>query len=236
MTVTFVTAFVEIGINDKSVDLRIEQFRKLNASGVRLHVFVSPEHVDKLPTIDNGVIELISLTDLEMYAISPQGLPDIRKELKDTRDFLILMNAKTELVHRAIKSEKHTPTHYAWIDFNIYHILTDPEASDNLAGIAHGTLPSKCLFVPGCWQSGVIWDSVNWRFCGGFFVGDRESLLSFHDANIREYPTLPKLTWEVNTWAYLESIGVHFDWYPGDHNNSILHVMCHAQRTAETDH
>ena len=38
------------------------------------------------------------------------------------------------------------------------------------------------------------------------------------------FPTIPKLSWEVNVWAYLETLGQAFLWYPGDHNNTILAV------------
>jgi len=195
----------------------------LEATGIRLHVFVSPEHLNKF-SVRNGVVETISLEELEMYSISPHGLPDTRTPEKDTRNFLILMNAKIELVNRAIGSGKHASTHYAWIDFNIYHVLSDPVASNKLRTLDEMQLPDTCMYVPGCWGPSVVWDNVNWRFCGGFFLGDSASLRKFYEMQLREYPNLPKLTWEVNTWAYLESIGWTCDWYAADHDNSILAI------------
>jgi hypothetical protein len=227
MTVTFVTAFLdlrEVRSKDKTKEDRIRYFRQLNATGVRLHVFVSPEFRDDLPEVVNGVVETISLEDLAFFPISPQGLPETRSDVHDTRNFLILMNAKIEFVKRAIESGKHTSTHYAWADFNLYHVLRDPESADELRAIYYSHLPQTCLFFPGCWSARVSWDTVNWRFCGGFFLGDSESLLRLYDTYLREYPVLPKLTWEVNVWAHLESLGVPFDWYPADHRPSILHI------------
>jgi hypothetical protein len=227
MAVTFVTAFLDLHetrSKDKPNDVRMQYFRQLTATGVRLHVFISPEYADKLPRIDNGVVELISLEELDMYANAPPGIPDHRSEVHDTRNFLILMNAKIEFIKRAIDSGKHTTTHYAWTDFNLYHVLNDSESSDELRAIYRSELPSTCMFFPGCWPKGVIWDAVNWRFCGGFFLGDKTSLLNFYDVYTREYPNLPKLSWEVNTWAYLESIGVHFDWFKADHNKTIIEI------------
>lgn len=226
--VTFVTAFLDLHEPhpiDRSDTSRIEFFRKLEATGVRLHVFVSPEHRDKIE-VRNGVIETITLEDLDMYSMSPQGLPDTRRSDKDTRNFLILMNAKIELVNRAIDSGKHSSTHYAWVDFNIYHVLTD-HASERLKSIARTRFPSKCMYFPGCWEKGVVWDTVNWRFCGGFFLGDVASIRSFYQLYYQEYPNLPKLTWEVNVWAYLESIGWECDWYAADHDDSILAIVLH---------
>jgi len=233
MTVTFVTAFLDLHESrpkDRTDDRRFELFRKLNASGVRLHVFISPELRDKLPAILNGVVDTIALEDLEFYRIAPEGIPDTRCDAHDTRNFLILMNSKIELVRRAIQSGQHTSTHYAWADFNLYHVLKDPESADELRAISYSNLPETCMYFPGCWDPGVIWDSVNWRFCGGFFLGDVKSLLDFYDLYLREYPTMPKLTWEVNTWAYLESKGWRVDWFRADHNPSIIciprNVLC----------
>jgi len=227
MTVTFVTAFLdlrEVRSKDKTKEDRIRYFRKLNATGVRLHVFVSPEFRNDLPEVLNGVVETISLEELTFFPISPQGLPETRSDVHDTRNFLILMNAKIEFMKRAIESGKHTSTHYAWADFNLYHVLWDPESGDELRAIHYSHLPPTCLFFPGCWPKSVRWDAVNWRFCGGFFLGDRQSLLRLYETYLREYPTLPKLTWEVNVWAYLESLGVPFDWYAADHAPSIVKI------------
>ena len=227
MNVTFVTALIdvhdEVNLIRMSLEQRIGFFNRLNNTGVRLHVFVSPEHRDKI-NVTNGVIETISLEDLHTYAISPGGLPDIRLEGKDTRNFLIMINSKIELVNRAIESGKHQSTHYAWIDFNIYHVLRDPAADQKLKSIADSHFPAKCLYSPGCWDKCVTWDSVNWRFCGGFLLGDIASLQEMYQLQLSEYPKFPKLTWEVNTWAYLESIGLHIDWYAADHNDTIIDV------------
>ena len=224
MTVTFVTAFLDLRETrnkSKTTETRFQLFNQLNATGIRLHVFVSPEYRNNI-NVTNGVIQTISLEDLDMYAMSPQGLPNIRAEEHDTRNFLILMNAKIEFMKRAIESGLHSSTHYAWTDFNLYHVLKDPESARELRAIETSYLPPRCLFFPGCWEKKVVWDTVNWRFCGGFFLGDTHSLLDLYKTYVQEYPRMPKLTWEVNTWAYLESLGTHFDWYRADHKPSIV--------------
>ena len=225
MSVTFVTALIDLhdAVNAyRSPEKRIEFFKKLNDTGIRLHVFVSPEHRDKV-VVTNGVIETIELEDLDTYSISPEGLPDKRMECKDTRNFLILMNSKIELVNRAIDSGKHVSTHYSWVDFNIFHVLSDSAAAQ-FKRLSVATYPVSCMYVPGCWNKHVVWDSINWRFCGGFFVGDIQSLRDMYSLHWNEYPNIPKLTWEVNTWAYLESIGWTCTWYLANHNDTILDV------------
>jgi hypothetical protein len=65
---------------------------------------------------------------------------------------------------------------------------------------------------------------VVWRFCGSFFIGDRASILDFARRSAEVVPTLPHLTWEVNVWAHLETLGWTPTWYKADHNDSILNL------------
>ena len=225
MTVTFVSAFLSLHESrpqDKSVERHIELFNRLQGTGIRLHLFLSPEYRGRV-TLRNGIVEYISLEDLDTYKLAPTALPEQRNVEHDTRNFLILMNAKTELVRRAIESRMHDSTHFAWIDFGICYTLRTPELT--LETLRHLTLPETCLYVPGCWnQVGTVFFQVIWRFCGGFFVGDRKSLLDFADRVLEALPTLPTLVWEVNTWAHLEALGWTPTWYKADHNDSMFDV------------
>jgi hypothetical protein len=239
MTVTFVTAFINLNEprpKSRSNESRIQLFNQLIATGIRLHVFTSPEFRELLPLEIHGVIETISFEDMQLYSISPQGIPDIRAEEHDTRNFLILMNAKIEFMKRAIESGHSS--HFAWVDFNLYHVLQDPDSANELRAIETASLPSRCMYFPGCWGPTVMFDQVNWRFCGGFFLGDRQSLLDLYDLYLREYPHLPKLTWEVNVWAYLETKGWKPTWYLADHTPSIIriprNVLCIPQDIQHT--
>lgn len=226
MTVTFVTAFLDLHESrptDRTAERRMELFRLLNDTGVRIHLFVSPEYADKVE-VTNGIKEVIELEHLNTYAIAPPGLPETRNHDHDTRNFLILMNAKIELVKRAMNSGYHSVRHYAWIDFNIFHVLDAARGAEQLRSLSVRTYPDTCMYVPGCWDKGVMWSSVNWRFCGGFFLGDVESLHAFYFAHRAELPYCPHLSWEVNVWAHLENIGWTPTWYAADHNNRILDV------------
>lgn len=215
--ITFVTALLDLHEDrskDRSMEARIAFFRQLQSSGIKLHLFVSPEYAHL-----GG--EVVALEDLEAYRTAPAGLPATRNADHDTRNFLILMNAKTELVARAMAVG--TTTHYAWIDFNVCHVFRDvPRTLRYLAMLGETRLKDRCLLLPGCWGLGTFTDRVNWRFCGGFFVGDRESLLAFHAAHQAAYHALPHLTWEVNTWARAEIPAM--TWYPADHNDSLVRI------------
>ena len=228
MAVTFVSAFLNLGEEraaDRSVAEHFRFFDMLQQTGVRIHLFLSPEFRGRV-NLTNGVIEYISLEDLDTYAVSPQSIPVKRHEQHDTRRFLILMNSKTELVKRAISSRMHSSAHYAWIDFSICHIFrTIAPTLEQVKTIGNTAYPDTCLLFPGCWPTmSSNLSAVNWRFCGGFFLGDKASLLDLADRHIKVLPSLPTITWEVNVWALLETMGWTPTWYKADHDDSMVWI------------
>lgn len=231
MPVTFVSAFLNLRENrpvDKSLERHIELFNSLQSTGVRFHLFLDPAYRGSV-NLQNGVIDFIRLEDLDTYKTAPAGLPEHRNVDHDTRNFLILMNAKSELVRRAIHSRMHSTEHYAWIDFGINYIFRTPHiAMRHVIEISKTEYPDRCLYIPGCWDKPTDFlERVSWRFCGGFFLGDKTSLLELDGLYTRHFACMPYLSWEVNVWAWLES---HMDWNPGwykaDHDDSILNVPC----------
>ena len=227
MQPTFVSALIGLDEErpvDKSIDRDINLFNQLQSSGIRLHLFLSPQFRDRIH-VQNGIVEYLTLKDLDTYRLAPEGLPAYRNALHDTRNFLILMNAKTELVRRAIESGMHSSTHFGWIDFGICHMFRTPQLTIETLRDLSG-LPETCMYLPGCWErpSSVGLDAVVWRFCGSLFLGDRTSVLDFSRRVLDVLPTLPHLAWEVNVWAHLETMGWSPDWYRADHNDSILNI------------
>jgi hypothetical protein len=227
MQPTFVTALISLDESrpvDKTIEGYIGLFNQLQTSGIRIHLFLSPCFRGRVH-VQNGIIEYLTLKELDTYRIAPEGLPAHRNAPHDTHNFLVLMNAKTELVRRAIESEMHTSTHFAWIDFGICHMFRTAHLTiETLRSFS--TLPETCLYLPGCWdrRPSVDLESVCWRFCGSLFLGDRASCLAFAKAVLEILPTLPHLTWEVNVWAQLELQGWSPTWYKADHNDSILDI------------
>lgn len=226
MTVTFVSAFLNLNEErtaDRSLNDHFRFFDLLQRTGVRIHLFLSPEYRGRV-TLTNGIIEYISLKDLDTYKVAPTELPTTRHAQHDTRNFLVLMNAKTEFVKRAIDSRMHSSTHYAWIDFSICHVFrTIGPTLTQVMEIGKTTYPETCLFFPGCWEKiPPDCSTVNWRFCGGFFLGDTASLLDLYERQMLCVQSLPALTWEVNVWALLESEGWAPTWYKADHDDSMV--------------
>jgi hypothetical protein len=245
MTVTFVSAFMDLKDGRLTPDLAREwfqQFAVLASTTIPLHCFLSrslePLKETYLQSFPNVKIDYIELQDLQMYKSIKQckyQLPQIRYELKDTEAFMITQNAKPEFVRKSILQNPFGSTHYAWIDFRICHVFRSPETTLQWLrdlGTTIALKPTLCLF-PGCWAKGMhhyeLLRKVNWRFCGGFFIGDAVSMLQFADLALVEVPKLVAkygvLPWEVNLWHYLElETSWKPSWIPADHNDSIVQV------------
>ena len=234
----FVTAFIDLEEDrskDKSVSRCFEHFAKLAATGIPLYVFLSKSYKaiydDVIGSPKNVTIEYIELRDLNTYKALediPCNLPTDRTPHHDTKNFLILMNSKLEFIKRAMDA---TPsTHYGWIDFSIFHVVKDEAAtSAYLKMLAVSRLKDKCLVMPGCVDKQLpAFSKVCWRFCGGFLLGDRASLLSAYNSFeqlFRGVVYTMGLTWEVNMWAFMEFKGhLKPTWVKANHDDSIVRI------------
>jgi hypothetical protein len=240
---TFVTAFLDLGEDrskDKSVERCFGLFSQLAQTGIQIHLFLSRGYqetydrvVGRLPNI---YIEHIELNELDTYddvTTVNYGLPSIRTEHHDTKNFMILMNSKIEFVYRAMRLQK-TPQ-YAWIDFSIFHVFRDVDTTTAYLKMLGSSTVKPGLYMPGCWgKAEPSFSSVCWRFCGGFFLGDRASLENFYLSSRSLFKTLVAvkgLAWEVNLWAWMEHIGdLDCIWFKADHNDSIVRIPGSAFR------
>lgn len=174
-------------------------------------------------------------------------LPAHRNGDKDSYEYLVYNHAKAELLEDAISENPWNSSHFAWLDFNLAKLFKKPETLDWLGILGKRKYPPKLMAVPGCWDKytdanvGSAATSIHWRFCGGFMMGDEESVLEFVAAYRRyfpafldEYATLP---WEVNFWAWMEYKGYWSpDWYRGDHNDTMLYLSADMYTTALSPH
>lgn len=237
---TFVTAFLDLDedrTKDKSFDTCFNLFEQLVSTEISLHLFISPSLADRITPRKNVKVEQVTLTDLFTYdeykEVENVSLPERRTVHHDTSHFLVLMNAKIEFMEKAIRANHFPSTHYAWIDFSIFHVLHDKEKSTAYLQLLHQTaLKDKLLAFPGCWQKGygadTLFHQINWRFCGGFFIGDTTSILNMYKLMRSVFPELVRtkgLTWEVNVWHYLELYhGLDIQWFSANHNDSIIRL------------
>ena len=239
MPVTFVSAFIDLQEDrskDKSSERCITLFKQLAECNINIHLFLSTSFRDSFETVcgtrPNVHVEYIELADLTTYK-ELDGitlLPPIRTTHHDTKNFLILMNSKIEFIHRAKEANHFPASHYSWIDFSIFHVFRKPsETRAYLEMLGVSRLAPRCLIMPGCWQRGYgmdrVFQAVNWRFCGGFFIGDTNSLKGMYGATRNLLCKGHGLIWEVNFWAYMESIGaIQPTWIHADHTDAIVQV------------
>jgi hypothetical protein len=172
----------------------------------------------------------------QCMAIEDISLPEHRNLPKDTIEYMSLINSKIDFMNDAVMANPFDSTHFAWIDFSIFYVFKDyRKTSEYLRTLSYRTFAPKFLMIPGCWDKltdeNRILNNVFWRFCGGFLIGDRDSIADFHYYYMNYYPvflkTHKKIVWEVNFWAWLEA---NSDWAPtwvsGDHNDRILDLWC----------
>ena len=136
----------------------------------------------------------------------------------------MIQSTKMEWVKRATEINPWGTKWFAWIDFGIAHVFKTPEAT--LTRLRNIRPPSTRGFhTAGIWphQTSKLWHQTCWRFAGGFFIGDidtvREVEQQFRDTVLQEQP---KFAWEINMWARMELNGVNMGWFPSEHNDTII--------------
>ena len=245
MTLTFVTAFMDIYgrvHNNKPNSMRFQHFKGIASTGIPIVLFIDQVNYDELlpelPLTHNVKFVIMNFEDFEFTKMTRSfgdlSLPPIRCMKKDTVEFMTLMHAKIECMVRTIQTNPFDTDHFAWMDFSLSYIFKDPSKSfDQLVWLSQQQFKSKLFVIPGCWSKGYMldqmWERILWRFCGGFFLADRESLLYLYELYMEVYPTLlqesKRMVWETNVWAYLEEKnGWKPDWFSADHNDSMIYI------------
>ena len=230
MIYTFVTAIYNVYTNERAG--YIEEIWKnlaILAGTVPLRVVCDPADADRVKAL-GAIPHSLLFRDLATYAVLQKAphLPARRNPVKDTRDFMILMNAKTEflnLVRHAVPSS----THYVWIDAGIAKIFKDPPQTLHDMMLRIGNAPHDRILIPGCWESRAALDALTqaicWRFCGGFFVVPEEHVQPFAAMVLEVCESIRDATgiamWEVNSWAMIEP-RLPIQWTRGDHNEMIF--------------
>jgi hypothetical protein len=237
-----VTAFMDLGEDRysdgmSSIDRYFEYFYSIAKSGIPIRVFLQPHLIDRLNTdqYPNVIVSKFVFETLDIYnwvnAIPDLELPPTRNIRKDTKQYLIMMNAKIEFIRRAM-AENTTATHFVWVDFGIAHVFRDiGKAQDALRQLSASILVPTCLHFPGCWNLGTgmqnVYNNVVWRFSGGSFLGDRQSLHEMWDLYAAKFVDIitkqKRLVWEVNIWAILEQqYGLKVTWHYGGHDERLV--------------
>ena len=247
--ITFVTCFIHIyqkePIEHKTLDWRIQQFECIAKTGVKLCVYgcdvTTPLLTNVLQQYPN--VQLLTMdTPYQETPIYKMGntpgltFPNVRHETKDTMEYMGLMHAKIEFIYDAIQKNPWNSEVFAWMDFSIAYLFKNKEKTAiRFAELDTHSYIDSFMVVPGCWERippnncSTINNKIHWRFCGTFFMGDKQSLLRFHQLYREHYPTFikeqKKMVWEVNIWAWLEAnTDWNPIWYSSDHNDRIIDI------------
>jgi len=249
-TVTFVTSYLKIYESEydetKSFEKRLELFMKIVELDINICLFTSPEFEDifnkiseKYPNLK--VLQVLTIEDSEFFKIGNQNtdllvLPESRSKIKDHINYMFLMNAKIEYVKKTIDANPFNTSIFSWFDFSMPYVFKNIDES--LLKIkrlsSKNYINQPFLTMPGCWVNkthniDLLINCISWRFCGNFFMGDKQSLTNFYNVSVSHFNEflhlIKKLVWEVNYWAWLESRG-YIDpiWYPADHNDSVINI------------
>ena len=248
--ITFVTSYLKIYDSDydetKTFEKRLELFMKIVELDINICLFISPEYKEVFDNISSkyknlNIVEVLSIDDLEFTKIGNKNadllvLPERRSHIKDHINYMFLMNSKIEFIKKTINVNPFNNDYFCWFDFSLPYIFRNVENSLlKIKGYSESNFISEpFIAMPGCWNfkvgnKDVLKESICWRFCGGFFMGDKNSLSSFYHVSIshfEEFLTLTeKLVWEVNYWAWLEASGyISPIWYLADHNDTIINI------------
>ena len=178
--------------------------------------------------------EIIFMNKIPKNVILPAG----RNKDKDTLNYILVQNNKTEWVRNAIELNKFDTPNYMWIDFGLTHVLKNylHEFSDiigkcvskkyNKLRIGHiNNLDSKSVYGLNL-ESSQKYDYPLWFFAGGVFGGDKDNLLKFADLcknKLSHILNINRITWEVNIWhfVYLENKEIFYP-YKCNHDVSII--------------
>ncbi len=252
--ITFVTSYMKIYDSEydesKTFFKRLQLFIKIVELNINICLFISHEYESIFHDLaikykNLKIIQIHSIEDLEISKLLKDNdneifynLPQKRSEIKDLPNYMILMNSKIDFLYRTITNNPFNSEYFFWFDFSLPYIFNNIEKSlAEIKKYAYRNYVGSFIAIPGCWNH-KIYDieflkrQVVWRFCGGFFIGDKKSLLNFYDISIKNFKGFLKLTntllWEVNYWAWLESCNyINVLWFEADHNDTIIKIPSH---------
>lgn len=241
MTITFVTSFFHIFTEEfdgrKTTQWRIERFKEIADSGIPICIYVSNDFVDTIQSLGYQNVKIMSgmeIQDLWVYGETKKfdySLPVLRNEQKDIEEYIFMMYSKLDFLKDTMERNPWNTDSFAWIDFNVSHIFQDKsKCTEYLKIISRQQIKENTLVIPGCWEKERevnLYETICWRFCGGFFVGDKNGINQFYEKYRAHYPefiqTHHKLVWEVNFWAWLEkNKHLSVQWYYADHTDEIV--------------
>lgn len=251
----------------KTIDKRIEYFEEFASLGLNICVYTDDIYIEKIQLLEKKYSNVIvhnihniyltnfgkMLLEYEKEIDCKIKLPQVKNEVKDTREFMFIMNLKTELIRYAINANIFNGDYYAWFDFGIGYILKNKTNTlEYVKLIPTLKLVEQFVYIPGCWDTNnerwknllsnddYLINNILWRFCGGIFMGDKQSLLDFCNLCENSFMEFLKkyntLVWEVNYWAWIErEKNLNIVWEYRNHDDNMLFLPQQIQMQIQTE-
>lgn len=202
-----------------------ELFDRLVSTGISIVLFLDKRSDWTFPA--NVWVERVSLEDtwVGKNVLDNAMLPSCRDSC-DTLEYMKIINSKSEWIYRASQKNPWKTDWFAWIDFGIFHVISQKETIEHISSLKPPTQP--CLKTAGIWNKGSYdaFERVCWRFAGGFLMIHTSKAKEFHEQVCRKIQDIhPRFAWEVNLWYLLEKDGMDMGWYSSDHNDRIIPTM-----------
>lgn len=245
---TFVTAYIYLpstytngGNENNPLHWRITHFEDIASTGIPICLYscqvTRPILEEVAAKYTNVRLMDYDYTLSNTYKVMMRhdlARPRYRNVLKDTLEYMVLMNCKIDFMNHAVQENPWNTDSFAWIDFGIGYILKDRENTlKQLQSIGRKRCISDTIAIAGINDPpptiDYILDAVYWRFCGGFFIGNKTTIKDFYlKCKIYYLVFIAKykyIVWEVNIWAWLENIGAWRPlWYLANHDDTIFNV------------
>lgn len=221
---------------------RIILLQKLFSSNIPLVFYADSFYFERINAIAPSHVkvihyELYETVTYKRILSGENSLPFLHNPVKDTKVYMALMNAKTELLGKAIRDGHITTPYVGYIDSGIAYIFNDMDGcferirTTPLEGL-------QKILMPGCWNPSNIpvmfstieslSEQVCWIFAGGIFLGPIDKILEFetrHSEALGLFLSAGRIAWEVNVWAYVELLYPgNIQWYLADHNDSMAYL------------
>lgn len=246
--VILVSGYIPLITQYRSVEKYIEYGKKLMNININKILFIDPSvihHFNDYNTEFNTIIPY-KLEDSYVYKLIYNKENKINDNFKfdvisdnpnkDTLNYMIIINTKTEWVKNAIEYvNPHQSEQFIWVDFGIYQ-LYDNLSNQILFEPYMYSLINKSynyIRIPHIWNIDSYNIDINihklicWYFAGGIFGGKSELLIKFNDIMSEIITTYinqnNSLVWEVNLWylAYKSNKSM-FSLYYGNHDANII--------------
>jgi hypothetical protein len=244
-TTTLVTAFVAGANkrNDRGIEDYIQYGKKLLENPINKIVFFDETliHSYNLKIYPNTIIIPIKKEDLYLYEYTDQITNfslNTQTPEKDSLEYMFLMCNKTEFIRKAIELNAFQTSQFVWVDFGIYHIFKNDDATFHAAmnilkNKTYDNVRIGSIWIPDMHTIMTrnfrtdIYKDIAWYFAGGVFGGDSNTLIKFADLTkqqcIKTIEERKTLMWEVNIWflVYLNNPEL-FSLYNCDHNHTLI--------------